>query len=444
MEKMINSIEVKSISVSDLLQYNLKIPEYQRPYVWTQYNIDKLINQISEHNSRIVDNGEKPHFYLGSFVLHKDDDNYNIIDGQQRITTMQILKKIKSKVDFNVTYNHPITFKNIKENYNYYNSNQEIIKNLELNLAKLNITLIITNNEDMAYNFFETLNTGGKRLGGTDILKAHHLRSIKENDERNSFAKEWESKQQNLETVNRMLSLIRRMDYLNRNKNLPDKNTDVSNWKNILTEDFAERVKKENKDIGYSFVEIEENTHKVTADKYAIRQPLNEGINYINYLLRFTDDYNFLFLAENQKGKYAEFNSKIINVIDGTIDLRSYYKLALLSFVDRFGRKNVLEFSLHLFRFIYSLRLSNKSRIYEATVRNYLDETKLLDRILNAFTYEEVLFYLKNSKLEFQTNDIKGVNERFYNRVNIFFNEPISKDNFDFDLKNAIEHYLKK
>lgn len=438
---MSNSIEVKSISLSELfLDFNLKIPEYQRPYVWTKYNINKLIHQISEHNNRKDD---KPNFYLGSIVLHKDDDGYNIIDGQQRITTMQILGKVKSNVNFNVTYSHPITFKHVKENFDHYNSNKETIESLDLDFSKLNITLVITNSEDMAYNFFETLNTGGIRLGGTDILKAHHLRSIKENDERNSFAKEWESKQKNLETVNKMLSLIRRMDYLNRHKNLPDKNTDISGWKNILTEDFAEKVKKGNKDIGYSFVEIEENTHKITADKYAIRQPLNEGVNYINYLLRFTDDYNFLFLDENQKGKYAEFNSKIINVIDGTIDLRSYYKLALLSFVDRFGRKNALEFSLYLFRFIYSLRLSDKSRIYEATVRNFIDETKILDRILNAFTYEDILIYLKSRKFEMQTKDIKGVNERFYNRINDFFSKSISKENFDSDLKKAIENYLK-
>lgn len=435
-----NDIEVSSISLAALLQYNLKIPEYQRPYVWTKYNVNKLVHQISEHNNRI---GDKPNFYLGSIVLHKDGNGYNIIDGQQRITTMQILEKIKSNVDFNVTYSHPITFKHIKENFNYYNSNQETIKKLSLDISLLNVTLVVTNSEDMAYNFFETLNTGGKRLGGTDILKAHHLRSIKENEDRNSFAKEWESKQKNLETVNRMLSLIRRMDYLNRHTNLPDKFTDVSHWKNILTEDFAEQTKKENKDIGYSFVEIEENTHKVTADKYAIRQPLNEGVNYINYLLSFTDDYNFLFLAENQKGKYAEFNSKIINIIDGTIDLRSYYKLALISFVDRFGRKNVFEFSLYLFRFIYSLRLSDKSRIYEATVRNFIDETKLLDRILNAFTYDEVLSYLKKYKVEIKSDVTSGVNGRFYNRVNEFFGYSIEIENFDADLKNAIENYLK-
>jgi hypothetical protein len=445
MENNNTDVEVGSISLNELFsKYNLKIPEYQRPYVWTANNIDKLIHQISEHNNREDD---KPNFYLGSIVLHKEGDYFNIIDGQQRITTMQILAKILSESNnYNVTYNHPITFKHIKENFAFYasTSRNEVIKNLKLDFAKLNVTIIITKSEDMAYNFFETLNTGGKRLGGTDILKAHHLRSIIENEERNTFAKEWELKQQNLETVNRMLSLIRRMDYLNYHKNLPDKNTDVSNWKNILTEDFVEKVRKGNKDIGYSFVEIEENTHKITADKYAIRQPLNEGVNYINYLLSFTDDYNFLFLAENQKGKYADFNTKIINVIDGTIDLRTYYKLALLCFVDRFGKRNVLEFSLHLFRFIYSLRLSDKSRIYEATVRNFMEETKILDRILNAFTYEEVLFYLKNYNMTILTKDIKGVNERFYNRVNEFFKKSVSKENFDFDLKSEIENYLKK
>lgn len=438
----LKKIEVKSISLAELLEYELKIPEYQRPYVWTKYNINKLIYQINEHNSRIIEIGEKPNFYLGSIVLHKEGDSYNIIDGQQRITTLQILAKVKSNLNFNISYNHPITFKHIKENYRYY-SDQYDIKSLDLDFSKLNVTIVITKSEDMAYNFFETLNTGGKRLGGTDILKAHHLRSIKDNEERNSFAKEWEAKQKNLETVNQMLSLIRRMDYLKRHENLPDKFTDAISWKNILTEDFAEKVKKESKDIGYSFVEIEENTHKITADKYAIRQPLNEGINYINYLLSFTDDYNFLFSSENQKGKYAKFNKELVNVIDGTIDLRSYYKLALLCFVDRFGRKNVLEFSLYLFRFIYSLRLSDKSRIYEATVRNFIDETKILDRILNAFTYDEVLLCLKNRTLEYKTNDIKGVNERFYNRVNDFFNKSINKENFGIDLKNAIENFLK-
>ena len=435
-------LNVKSISLSELFNdYNLAIPEYQRPYIWTKREIEKLLSQFSEHSNRLVEKGVKPNFYLGSIVLHNDGEKHNIIDGQQRLTTMQILHLIKFDNSHNIKYSNPLSFKHIKENYNHFISNEFNLIDFDL----INVTIVETNSEDMAYNFFETLNTGGKRLSGTDILKAHHLRSVKDNDERNSFALEWEKKQKNLEKVNRMLSKIRRMDYLKKHSFLPDKFTDDSRWKNVLTEDFAEKVKKDNRDIGYSFVEIEENTHKITADKYAIRQPLNEGVNYINYLLNFTNDYNLLFVNEDdKKDKYSIFTKNIIDEIDGTVDLRSYYQLILLCFVDRFGRKNVFEFSLYLFRFLYSLRLNDKSRLYEATVRNFVEDTKILERILNAFTYEEILNYLKDFNANVTTENISGVKQRFFDRVNEVFDATITKENYNQDLIIAIEKYLNK
>jgi hypothetical protein len=432
-------VKVQSISLQSLFEKKLKIPEYQRPYVWSNIEIDKLIYQFREHLNRNVARGDKPNFYLGSIVLHKEGDHFNIIDGQQRTTTLQVLGLLK-ELQFNETeYSHPITLKNVKINYDYYKSQDFQL----INYDSINVTVVITESEDMAYNFFETLNTGGKRLGGTDILKAHHLRCIDLVEKRNSFALKWEKRQKNLEVVNRMLSKIRRLDYLNKHSFIPDKFTNDSAWKNVLTEDFADKTQKNNRDIGYSFVEIEENTHTITADKYAIRQPLNQGINYINYLLNFTNDYNFLFdINESKKDKYAKFNKDIINVIDGTVDLRHYYQVALLCFVDRFGRKNVMEFSLYLFRYIYSLRLKDQTRIYETTVVNFINDNKILERILNSFTYEEILNYFKNYKVVINTNDLKGVKLRYYDRVNSFFNKTITKENFDADLKKAIVNYL--
>lgn len=438
-------VEVESISLKSLFEKKLTIPEYQRPYVWSSTEIDKLLNQLTEHVNRNVTSGDKPNFYLGSIVLHKEGDYYNIIDGQQRITTLQVLGLLKD-VAFNETeYSHPISLKNIKVNYDFYKTQDFQLIDYDL----INVTLVTTLSEDMAYNFFETLNTGGKRLGGTDILKAHHLRCIDQVEERNSFAFKWEKRQKNLEEVNRMLSKIRRLDYLKKHHFIPDKFTNDSKWKNVLTEDFADKTYKNNRDIGYSFVEIEENTHTITADKYAIRQPLNQGINYINYLLNFTNDYNFLFDTDNnKKDTYAKFNKYIINVIDGTVDLRHYYQIALLCFVDRFGRKKVTEFALYLFRYIYSLRLKDQSRIYEATVVNFINDTKILERILNAFTYEEVLTYFKNYKVDINTNDLKGVKLRYFNRVSDFFkvyaDTIITLENFDADLKIAIVNYLNK
>lgn len=70
-------VEVESISLKSLFEKKLTIPEYQRPYVWSSTEIDKLLYQFSEHVNRNVATGDKPNFYLGSIVLHKEGDHVN-------------------------------------------------------------------------------------------------------------------------------------------------------------------------------------------------------------------------------------------------------------------------------------------------------------------------------------------------------------------------------
>ena len=431
-------IIVESITLKELFdkQQTLAIPEYQRPYVWTPKEINKLLGQFKQHQERTDD---KPLFYLGSIVLHKKDNSLEIIDGQQRLTTLQILSVIKSNSDFGIKYSHPISLKNIKSNHRHFsNNNYETI-----DLESINVTIVIVESEDLAYSFFETLNTGGKRLSGTDILKAHHLRSITKIAERNKYAYNWEERQRNLEAVNKLLAKARRIDYL-KPKNIPDKFASAENWKNVLTEDFAENIGKEKLDIGYSLVEIEENTHRIISNKYSIRQPLNEGKNYINYLMSFSNAYNAIFDTKNREDYYSKFNNKMIEQIDGTVDLRSFYQLSLLCFVDMFGTKNMLEFSLWLFRHIFSLRLNEQSRIYEPTVRNYVDNTKIIERIFHAYNYQEIITYLK----EYKTTEIKingsQVKQRFFNKCCDFFSlDNPSEANFDEKLKVKIEEIVK-
>lgn len=54
----------------------------------------------------------------------------------------------------------------------------------------INFTLVVTDSEDKAYRFFETQNTGGVRLTGSDIIKTHYLRSI-ERHQQNDYARRW-------------------------------------------------------------------------------------------------------------------------------------------------------------------------------------------------------------------------------------------------------------
>ena len=65
----------------------LTIPEYQRPYCWQDKQLDGLLQDIESHTQR---NAELP-YYLGSLILYKEDGKLNIIDGQQRITTLALL-----------------------------------------------------------------------------------------------------------------------------------------------------------------------------------------------------------------------------------------------------------------------------------------------------------------------------------------------------------------
>lgn len=348
---------------------------------------------------------------------------------------------IKSNSDFGIKYSHPISLKNIKSNHTHFsNNNYETI-----DLESINVTIVIVESEDLAYSFFETLNTGGKRLSGTDILKAHHLRSITKIAERNKYAYNWEERQRNLEAVNKLLVKARRIDYLKpKDIYIPDKFASAENWKNVLTEDFAENVGKEKLDIGYSLVEIDENTHRIISDKYSIRQPLNEGKNYINYLMSFSNAHNAIFETKNREDFYSRLNNVMIDQIDGTVDLRSFYQLCLLCFVDMFGTNNILEFSLWLFRHIFSLRLNEQSRIYEPTVRNYVDNTKIIERIFHAYNYQEIITYLK----EYKTTEIKingsQVKQRFFNKCCDFFslNNP-SEASFDENLKVKIEEIVR-
>ncbi|EKV57972.1 DUF262 domain-containing protein [Brachyspira hampsonii] len=63
------------------------IPIYQRLYVWKEEQILKLLQDI-----KIAIEDKKENYYIGSLIVLKSDNNrYDLIDGQQRFTTIFIL-----------------------------------------------------------------------------------------------------------------------------------------------------------------------------------------------------------------------------------------------------------------------------------------------------------------------------------------------------------------
>lgn len=78
-------------TVIDILKENYYIPAYQRGYRWTETQVLQLLNDIDFFKVITPLDGEKePYYCLQPVVVKLKDDHYEVIDGQQRLTTIAI------------------------------------------------------------------------------------------------------------------------------------------------------------------------------------------------------------------------------------------------------------------------------------------------------------------------------------------------------------------
>ncbi|NVN36790.1 DUF262 domain-containing protein [Komagataeibacter swingsii] len=185
------------------LRGKLNLPVYQRPYCWGEKQVRQLVGDLDAYFSLNSDVA----FYLGTIVLHQHENDQgeavlDIIDGQQRLTTMAILCKAWGQQPIlDMTYRAPASHERIRRNLAIVKAMKPVSS---LDLSRINVTLIVTRSEDDAWRFFQTMNTGGRRLSGTDIIKAHHLRAIT-SGQRDHYARLWEKAGRSLDDVIRLL-----------------------------------------------------------------------------------------------------------------------------------------------------------------------------------------------------------------------------------------------
>lgn len=89
---MATTIEVNKNSIRELLMTGAKekflIPEYQRPYAWTDDQVLTLFEDLIEYTN----NQNESSYFLGCIVSFSNESKeQEIIDGQQRITTLFLL-----------------------------------------------------------------------------------------------------------------------------------------------------------------------------------------------------------------------------------------------------------------------------------------------------------------------------------------------------------------
>lgn len=79
--------------INDLLDEKFYIPAYQRGYRWTKRQVTDLLDDIKEFQQQVENSpNAKDKFYcLQPIVVKKHGDEWEIVDGQQRLTTIHII-----------------------------------------------------------------------------------------------------------------------------------------------------------------------------------------------------------------------------------------------------------------------------------------------------------------------------------------------------------------
>lgn len=91
-----NLLDPEYMPIKELFEFRYNVPVYQRPYSWTKAEVNVFIKDMHdsfcEFSNLSNDNKQSFNYYMGNVILCSSGiKKYDIIDGQQRITTFSIL-----------------------------------------------------------------------------------------------------------------------------------------------------------------------------------------------------------------------------------------------------------------------------------------------------------------------------------------------------------------
>ena len=423
------SVSVASCSVSQLFSQEsltsssgkkiagqLTIPEYQRPYRWRDNQLAKLLAGVKSHNNT----AENLPYYLGSLIIHQEGKALNLIDGQQRVTTLALLGHLNGQLpDIGLRFESPTSQKQIKHNLVWLERHIDEWRE-NINFDRLHLTLVITESEDDAYRFFETQNTGGVRLSGPDIIKAHHLRAV-DKLQQDQTAKRWESLG-DLNTV--VLALLKGRYWQNISPRELPSHRHPKQLRECIVAELADNTHFDKRDIAYRRVKqvAAENEAYLLLSRqgYEVRQPLNAGVNTVSYLAYFQHLHQryWVSLELPHLREYVEF-CQWLKKLEGCGYLEELYQACLLVYLSHFGEYQLEMAAKKLFRVVYSRRVNNQKSVRENSIYAFIRETPVLDWIALSYTPEQCFDFLDGFVLTVDPSNTNtnSVKKRFMDKV---------------------------
>ena len=179
-------------SVEKIFESKYLIPIYQRNYAWDEKEIVALLDDISSNNNE---------YFIGSLVVREKDGVFEVIDGQQRLTTLFLILRyfkhyVKGKLEFEARQKSNETLEKICNDDKWADlPSSEIVNGFKIikeyfqksagfkdKILKAKILRVPVPNDADLNHFFEIMNTRGEQLEFHQVVKAKILEVLEEKD----------------------------------------------------------------------------------------------------------------------------------------------------------------------------------------------------------------------------------------------------------------------
>jgi len=200
---------IEEYKITQLNGKKFRIPLYQRAYAWEEDEVEQLLNDLKLSKEK-----KETDYFIGNIVVEDKNGILNIIDGQQRLTTIFLISKIINEnhfeLDYEIRENDKLFLNDFKRD-NYKKKREEYSAHIqfERNIDKIlqfeeecedclknlleicKITLSVLPQDVDIVKYFEVMNNRGKQLEKHQILKAKFLEILKDEKEID-WAKIWD------------------------------------------------------------------------------------------------------------------------------------------------------------------------------------------------------------------------------------------------------------
>ena len=183
MDNSTNPTTAEVLSVEELFSDNagkLRIPAYQREYAWTAEQIGELCKDIL---AAVAEKHRE--YHIGTLILHENGEWLDVVDGQQRLTTICLLlaDHATCRLEVESSNNEYSPFGKISAKD--ADEHREVVRAKGINLDVVrkflpNCTFVVitVKNVEEAFQLFDTQNGRGRPLTPDNLLKAYHFHEM--------------------------------------------------------------------------------------------------------------------------------------------------------------------------------------------------------------------------------------------------------------------------